>query len=451
MTRDTPPPPQAFLLVTIPDCRLVSSTSSPPDTQGTLGIVCVTLDIDSFSGWSQGSNEDARDVWLLLRIGSIEIPISPTETILYSRMSRTYTFVAAALEGSPRITVAFPPPSSPAEGEDIETFNIVLSQYGIVQQIDPDPYEPDGDLKGRLVLVDQNDGGYVGTLRENIQVQEHPNLETSGKNPVVAEYDENAQTLYVHSVTPQEQDWLLRSADYLSRGIVLLGDAIASGLNYASTQFVNRTAPTQSPITFSDRAKRNVNRVHMLSGHAVQASSKTVNLIHGAIDRLAIRWGRRSPSPSPGPPGGPNQSSRPARKPGLKNRVLASTDMILTAAEQSVSTVLKSGTTSLSAGVGHMYGPDAGKAVEQIGETAQNVSLVYVDARGVGRRALLKRMGKGVLKAQFGRDKTVVFGDTLVEPPALPPTSPLRSAYRSGYLSPSSSSTAPTFPSLPPR
>ncbi len=141
------PPPQSFLLLTIPDCRLISSTGIPSDTQGSLGIVCVTLDIDSFSGWSQTSDQASRDVWLVLRIGSIDIPISPTETIWHSQMSRSYTFTATTLERSPRISVFLPVPTTTSAQEDAETLNVVLSQYGIVQQIDPDPYAMDGDLR----------------------------------------------------------------------------------------------------------------------------------------------------------------------------------------------------------------------------------------------------------------------------------------------------------------
>ena len=148
MVQDAPLP-QSFLLLTIPDCRLISSTGRPSDTQGPLGIVCVTLDTDSFSGWSQTSDQAARDVWLVLRLGSIEIPISPTETIWHSRTSRSYTITATTLERSPRITVFLPVPETVAAREDAETLNVVLSQYGIVQQIDPDPYGPDADLRVR--------------------------------------------------------------------------------------------------------------------------------------------------------------------------------------------------------------------------------------------------------------------------------------------------------------
>ncbi len=101
----------------------------------------------------------------------------------------------------------------------------------------------------------------------------------------------------------------------------------------------------------------------MLSGHAVQISSATIGVIHTAVDRLAVMLATSpsSPHPPPSPSGGyQNVGVNPAappplpkRRSSLANKVLASTDMILTAAEQSVSTILKSSTSALSTGVGH--------------------------------------------------------------------------------------------------
>ena len=35
-------------------------------------------------------------------------------------------------------------------------------------------------------------------------------------------------------------------------------------------------------------------------------------------------------------------------------------------------------------------------------QTVRNVGMVYIDAKGVGRRALLKRAGKGYIKCKLG-------------------------------------------------
>lgn len=80
-----------------------------------------------------------------------------------------------------------------------------------------------------------------------------------------------------------------------------------------------------------------------------------------------------------------------------------------------------------------------------------------MDARGVGRRALLKRMGKGVMKAKFGH-KEVVFGEAGdqgavtngpvmqspvgLQPPPLPP----RQATSGRSRSPSPAAVPPPLP-----
>lgn len=48
-------------------------------------------------------------------------------------------------------------------------------------------------------------------------------------------------------------------------------------------------------------------------------------------------------------------------------------------------------------------------ATRAVGESARNVGLVYIDARGVGRRALLKNAGKRYIKAKLGK-KDVILG-----------------------------------------
>jgi len=44
-----------------------------------------------------------------------------------------------------------------------------------------------------------------------------------------------------------------------------------------------------------------------------------------------------------------------------------------------------------------------------MGSTATNVGIVYIDARGVGRRALLRKAGKTFVKAKLG-NREVVLG-----------------------------------------
>jgi spartin len=108
----------------------------------------------------------------------------------------------------------------------------------------------------------------------------------------------------------------------------------------------------------------------------------------------ALPWlpysGPPSPrSTSPAPPPLP-----PRKKPAIVNRVLASTDLLLTTLEHSAQHLISNGTQNISRAMGHKYGPDASQAAWQMGDSARNVSMVYIDVRGVGRRALLRKAGK---------------------------------------------------------
>ena len=48
----------------------------------------------------------------------------------------------------------------------------------------------------------------------------------------------------------------------------------------------------------------------------------------------------------------------------------------------------------LNAVIGHKYGDEAAQSTSMLIGTAKNVGLVYIDMRGMGRRALIKRVGK---------------------------------------------------------
>ena len=61
--------------------------------------------------------------------------------------------------------------------------------------------------------------------------------------------------------------------------------------------------------------------------------------------------------------------------------------------------------------VQHRFGDEARDLTNQITGIGSNVVLVYVDARGVMHRALLKRMGKGAIRARMKDGREVVLDD----------------------------------------
>ena len=55
--------------------------------------------------------------------------------------------------------------------------------------------------------------------------------------------------------------------------------------------------------------------------------------------------------------------------------------------------------------MGHKYGTEAGQSSEMMVGTARNVALVYVDVRGMGRKAILKVATKEFVKGRVGSSK----------------------------------------------
>lgn len=60
--------------------------------------------------------------------------------------------------------------------------------------------------------------------------------------------------------------------------------------------------------------------------------------------------------------------------------------------------------------VTHSHGQEAGALAGQANRAVQNVALVYIDARGVTRKALLKSAGKAAVRGRMNDGREVVFG-----------------------------------------
>ncbi|KAL5533502.1 ADH6_3 [Sanghuangporus sanghuang] len=461
---------QGFLLLTLNNVEAILPGSSGPIIDQ-LALECVTLPENPSSFLSEVELE--RDVWLILRVGPNEMAISPTQVIRHFRSERMFIFEAGAnpVGTESKWILKLPVPRNRSDTEDQETFGVLLEQYSAVEAIDsygsppayseaitqspisisphssltkrPVPPPPtqqivekpplpprsvspglpheklhNDDLRGRLVLVDENDGELVGTLGEQYNIREDNALQTRGheKDPVIVDIPADgdttrAENVYVYPVPLDQQDSIMKTASIISRGMVLATDAINAGIGAASSLYVTHAKPNEKPLEFSDRTRGNVRRMHKISGKAVEVTAKTTGLIHGALERAVghisgsdkkkAKSGATTPTPSA--PGSP-----PPRLP-LKNRLFLATDMLLTTAENSAKQLLEHGTMHVSEALGHKYGNDMREASLLVGQSARNVGIVYIDARGVGRRALLRKAGKRYIKAKLGT-KDVLLG-----------------------------------------
>lgn len=224
--------------------------------------------------------------------------------------------------------------------------------------------------------------------------------------------------------------------------------------------------PRALVLLTSERTRKGLATVHAMSGQAVQVSAKTITLVDSMIKRAVGRKEKskdktsmststlslgtssmsrgRSPSPLPSysekptlPPRKGDISSSPAQRPplpprsgsgseagavGTKDRLILSAALILSTIDNSAKQILDVGSKQLNAVVEHKwvdrpffcksesdvvntfrYGADAARSTALLTGTAQNVGLVYIDMRGIGRKALVKRAGKEYIKNHFSK------------------------------------------------
>lgn len=191
-----------------------------------------------------------RDVYLVIRIGQLEIPVDPCRRVTASigRDPHVYTFQAT--DSEPKFSISIPFPHNPVGSQDLETFNHVLTQYvagfseeradgeqipqHLDRKIEPHNEQEYEDLRGHLVLINESDGTVLGDLDHEFRITEDPTLtrDLPENAPVVIElppdYDTatadrgkipgeqfvpmTSREAFVRAVPPEDRDGLTNTA-----------------------------------------------------------------------------------------------------------------------------------------------------------------------------------------------------------------------------------------------
>lgn len=81
-------------------------------------------------------------------------------------------------------------------------------------------------------------------------------------------------------------------------------------------------------------------------------------------------------------------------KPGLLNKSMMAFSTVADGIDYASRSLLQSGSSAATTMVGHRYGEDARNVAGGLAGGVKNVGLVYVDAAGVSRRAIVKSVAK---------------------------------------------------------
>ncbi|KAK9241608.1 senescence-associated protein-domain-containing protein [Lipomyces tetrasporus] len=324
--------------------------------------------------------------------------------------------------------------------EDVDTFETILAQCtAFLERTAPpnrqqsynqaDSGEGDissaesrpGESHGKIVLVDEEDGSVVGELTDGYEIMEKPEVKPGSKCPVEIRLPAEGEgnQISVSNVSDEylrmaqhpayQKSTIVQTSATASRLIVTGSSYFANVLTSGADSFTKYSKPNPKPMTFSGATHAHIRRISSISHGVADFSAKTVAQVskHAQNFGASLAGVKEQDQLSSYDRSG----ERVEYKPGILNRSIIAFSTLADGIEQSARTVLSSGSAAASTMIGHRYGPEAGAVAAQLTGGVTNVSLVYIDATGVSRKALLKSVAKGMVVGRMRDGKQVVVGD----------------------------------------
>lgn len=294
---------------------------------------------------------------------------------------------------------------------------------------------------GQIVLIDEENGSVVGELGEGFHVVEDSKMRPGNKGHphACACLSSNANTLADPveitlpqdgslniGVAPASQEYLemamhpayknstlVSKAAMASRLIVTTSSFVSNTLQSQANNFTQKTKPNEKPMTFTPTTHARVRKVHTFSEGAAGLSAKTVGQVTKYAQNIGATLAKKGSSSKAHKGIGPDGKPVDNYKPGLLNKSMMAFSTIADGIDQAGRHLLTSTSTAATTVVGHKYGAEAGEISKSLGGGVKNVGLVYIDAAGVSRRAIIKSVAKGMVvgKVRGGGDLVVGGGD----------------------------------------
>ena len=200
---------------------------------------------------------------------------------------------------------------------------------------------------------------------------------------------------------------IVQNAATASRLIVAGGGYVADAINSGAMAFNSKTKSNPKPMHFSPAAQDRIRKLNNLTHGAVGLSAATVGQVGRMAQNLGAKLAGRGEAKSKGKKGEP----LPDYKPGVLNKSMIAFSTIADGIEQSARHLLTTGASATSSVVSHRYGPEAGQAAGAFAGSFKNVGLVYIDATGVSRKAVMKSVAKGMVVGRMPSGEQLVVGE----------------------------------------
>jgi spartin len=206
---------------------------------------------------------------------------------------------------------------------------------------------------------------------------------------------------------------LVAKAAMASRLIVTTSTYVSKTLLNQADSFTQKTKPNSKPMTFTPTTHARIRKVHTFSEGAAGLSAKTVGQVQKYAQNIGATLAKKGEKQRAKGGIGPDGEPLEDYKPGLLNKSMIAFSTIADGIDQASRNLLAGTSMAATTVVTHKFGEEAGDLSRSIGGGFKNVGLVYIDAAGVSRRAIVKSVAKGMVvgKMRGGGDLVVGGGD----------------------------------------
>ncbi|KIW34828.1 uncharacterized protein PV07_01580 [Cladophialophora immunda] len=417
-------------------------TTSGPQTLSLLMVPTASPFAD-LSSTEPTSAAPEEDFYLHLHLPpELDLPL-PATTQIYHKPPSSYLIPRWDLgpDAGAFIRLQFPSVGSgpgKVTQDEIDTFETILAQCTAFlervqstppgfERYDPSNYrlgegyvgtpKPEKDRSqqhGQIVLIDEENGSVIGELQDNYTLVEETSVKPGSKTPVQIQLPVEGQGNQIR-VDNISEDYLaiskhpayansrvVQGSATASRLIVTSSTYLANKLSSGADTFQKSTQPNPKPMTFSPATHARIRQIHSFTQGAVGLSAKTV----GQLGRYAQNFGA-----SLARKGEKNKKDiGKDYKPGILNKSMIAFSTIADGIDQAGRNLLASSSAAATNVVSHRYGKEAGTVAQGLAGGVKNVGLVYIDAMGVSRRAVIKSVAKGMVVGRMPNGQQLVVG-----------------------------------------
>ncbi|KAF8427670.1 senescence-associated protein-domain-containing protein [Tirmania nivea] len=257
--------------------------------------------------------------------------------------------------------------------------------------------------EGTLVLVDEN-GNQVGVLGEHINIadvvpgsQEPVEIDLSRTDGVVTVRSIQADYLNDSQDPAYANSRLVGTAATAARVLVTGATYVAKAVEAGARTFTEKSTPVNTPMTFQPTTHNYVRQIHNYSAAGASIASKTVGTVTHHAQNLGAKLA------------GKGEGHQRSSNPGLINKGLIAFGTIADGIDHASRLILTTSSQAATTMAGHRYGAEAEEVARGLTGVVKNVGLVYVDASGISRRAVVKSVAKGMVVGRVKGGGEVVF------------------------------------------